>query len=107
MQITGIWINCSSVDIATTIGDTLIAERLVACSNLYAPIQSAYRWKGDIARETEHPLLVKTRADLGDMVEARVRDLHPYEVPPILRVIIDAANADYIAWVYGETRNPA
>ncbi len=107
MQITTIWINCPSVDTATTIGDTLIAERLVACSNLYAPIQSAYRWKCEIARETEHPLLVKTRVELGDLVEARVRDLHPYEVPPILRLTIDNANADYIAWVYAETRDPA
>ncbi len=106
MQIIEITINCPSAEVADRIGDTLIEERLVACSNRYGPIQSAYRWKGSVMREAEYPLVVKTRAELGDAVEARVRQMHPYEVPSILRVLVDQANADYAAWIYAETSDP-
>jgi periplasmic divalent cation tolerance protein len=106
MQIIDILGNCPSIETADEISAALIEQRLVACSNLYAPIQSAYRWQGKLEHTQEHPLLVKTRPELGDLVEAEVRRLHPYEVPSILRIAVDHANADYIAWVHAETRAP-
>lgn len=76
----------------------------LTCSNRYAPIQSAYFWKGKVEQEEEHPLLLKTRAALAQPVEDAIRALHPYEVPPIIRIAVDGANQDYIDWVYAETR---
>ncbi|MDW3223046.1 MAG: divalent-cation tolerance protein CutA [Paracoccaceae bacterium] len=104
MRIIDIWVNCPSIETADTISAALIESRLVACSNRYPAIQSAYFWNGKVEHEEEHPLLLKTRVALGDAVEEAVRALHPYEVPPIIRVNVDGANADYIAWVYELTR---
>ncbi|MFK7878398.1 divalent-cation tolerance protein CutA [Roseobacter sp.] len=98
--------NCPSIQNADTISAALIEQRLVACSNRYPAIQSAHFWKGKVEQEEENPLLLKTRIKLGDAVEDAVRMLHPYEVPPITRVNVDAANADYIQWVYDVTRAP-
>lgn len=106
MHIIDILVNCPSTQTADAISAALIEQRLVACSNRYAPVQSAYFWKGKLEHEEEHPLLLKTRADLGDAAEKAIRALHPYDVPPIIRVTIDHANADYIEWVYAETRAP-
>lgn len=106
MQIVDIIVNCPSIDTADTISAALIEQRLVACSNRYAPIQSAYFWKGKVEQEQEHPLLLKTRRELAQQVEEAIRALHPYEVPSILRIDIDGANLDYIDWVYTETRTP-
>ncbi|WP_159974909.1 divalent cation tolerance protein CutA [Roseobacter cerasinus] len=39
-------------------------QRLVACSKRYAPIQSAYCWKGKVEQQEERPLLLKTRREL-------------------------------------------
>ncbi len=106
MTIVDIWVNCPTEESASQISDHLISERLAACTNLYPPISSRYRWKGRIENETEHPLLIKTRVSLGDRVEAAVRDLHPYETPSIIRVAIDQANDDYADWIHAETIDP-
>jgi periplasmic divalent cation tolerance protein len=85
-------------------GDARTACTLT-CSNLYAPIQSTYRWQGKLEQAQEHQLLLKTRAELGDAAEAAIRALHPYDVPSILRFEV-TANADYIAWVHAQARAP-
>jgi periplasmic divalent cation tolerance protein len=99
-----LWINCPDIETADAITDALLTQKLIAAANRYPPIQSAYVWQGEVRRAEEHPLRLKTRADLADAVEAETRRLHPYEVPCILRT--DArANADYEAWAQSVTRN--
>lgn len=106
MHIIEIWVNCPYIAIAEQISDALLGEKLIACANRYALIQSAYVWEGAVERAEEHPLLLKTRAELAQLVEDAARALHPYEVPPIIRVNVDGANADYTACVYEVTRDP-
>ena len=53
----------------------------------------------------EHPLLVKTRPELADAVEAEFTRLHPYDVTAILRIAMDA-NAAYLDWIAAETTPP-
>lgn len=104
LPIIDIWVNCPTVESADTISAALIAQRLVACANRYPAIQSSYRWQGTLEHEEEHPLLLKTRAALAQQAEDAIRALHPYDVPPIIRLNIDGANQDYIDWVYSVTR---
>lgn len=103
MTIIDVWINCPTSDVAHAISEALVAERLAACTNTFADIQSAFHWKGRVERETEIPLLVKTREDLFDAVCRRVRSLHPYETPGIMAVEIKHVNQDYQDWVLAET----
>jgi periplasmic divalent cation tolerance protein len=103
LAIIDIWINCPDEAVADRIAENLIDRRLVACANLYPAIRSVYRWQGGIARESEVPLLVKTRAELFDAVEKAVRANHPYETPSIIGLAIARVNADYRDWVFEET----
>ena len=98
--------NCPDAASAERIAEALIEERLAACANIGAPIRSLYRWKGGIAREPETPLLLKTRAELFAPLAARLKDLHPYETPAVLRLDVAEADADYLAWIAAETRAP-
>ena len=82
---------------AKKLSDQLIEEKLVACANLF-PIQSAYRWKGEVVNEAEWVSLVKTSKAMGRRVEARVLELHPYETPCIMRTEV-AANEAYERWI--------
>ncbi|AVO37613.1 divalent-cation tolerance protein CutA [Pukyongiella litopenaei] len=102
MPLVAFLVNCPDADTADAIADALIAARLVACSNRHAPIRSRYRWQGEIETAEEHPLLLKTRPDLADRVEAEIARLHPYDVPPILRMTMQA-NAAYLDWIAAET----
>ena len=102
MTLAAFLVNCPDRVTADRIADTLIAARLVASANRYAPIESRYRWRGRVETATEHPLMLRTRSDLADAVEAEVIRLHPFEVPSILRLIA-TASADYLGWINAET----
>jgi periplasmic divalent cation tolerance protein len=88
---------------AEELARTLVDERLAACVTVGPPILSTYRWQDQIETATERQVTIKTlRAHLPEL-EARVRALHPYDVPEW--VTLDAAAADaYAAWVAGATR---
>lgn len=105
MPLTALLTNCPDEETADTIASALIATRLVACANRYAPIASMYRWGNDIEQDIEVPLLVKTRPELADRVAAEIAALHPYVTPAIIRMTIEA-NADYLAWIMEETASP-
>lgn len=103
MKLIDVWINCPSSDVAQRLADDLIESRLAACANILGQIQSVYRWQGKIEREPEVPLVVKTRAELFDVLTQRVTELHPYETPGIIALPIERLNADYGEWLMTET----
>jgi periplasmic divalent cation tolerance protein len=85
-------------DRANALARTLVDERLAACVNVHGPMVSTYRWHGAVEREAERQIVIKTTSDRRAALEARVRDLHPYELPEF--VVLDAAAGDaYGAWV--------
>jgi periplasmic divalent cation tolerance protein len=106
MKLLDVWINCPDADHARRIAERLVEARLAACANIYAPIESVYRWQGAIERAREVPLLVKTRAELFDAVAAEARALHPDDTPAIHALEAAAVTADYLAWAYAETAGP-
>ncbi|WP_137287493.1 divalent-cation tolerance protein CutA [Halorussus salinisoli] len=69
---------------APEIAETLVEERLAACVNRF-PCTSVYRWDGEVHRDDEVILLAKTTEEAYDRLEARVEELHPYDVPCIER----------------------
>lgn len=105
MKIIDIWITCGSVEEADRVAEHLITERLIACANRQAEVESRFFWDGAVQSEREVPLLVKTRADLFDRVEQAVRAVHSYDVPAIIALEVAAVNADFAEWVHAETRD--
>ena len=89
-------------EVARRILDGLLERRLAACAQTM-PIESAYRWKGEIRREPEVLALIKTDAALWPEVEAYLRERHPYETPEILRLPVAGGAAGYLEWIAGET----
>jgi periplasmic divalent cation tolerance protein len=90
--------------IAETIARALVDERLAACVNVHAPMTSFYRWEGAIERDIERQLVIKTTRALIAAVEARVRELHSYELPEFLVVAVEDGSAAYIDWVKSSVR---
>ena len=90
-------------DRADEIARRLVEERLAACVNLM-PIRSVYRWKSALAEEAEVTLLIKVSAERVAALVERLRALHPYELPEILVLDVDAERslAEYVAWVRSE-----
>ena len=87
---------------AERIAARLLDERLVACVNLQAPCRSWYRWDGRHQADDERPVWFKTSPARAAAAMRRLAELHPYEVPEILR-LDTTASAAYAAWVTEET----
>jgi periplasmic divalent cation tolerance protein len=84
---------------------TLVDEKLAACVNILSPMRSIYAWKGAIERSEERQLLIKTtHARLRDL-EARIKSLHPYEVPEFVIIQIVDGSRDYLSWLAENTSN--
>lgn len=87
-----------------TIARALVDGRLAACVNVCAPMTSLYRWKGVVERDVEHQLVIKTTPDRVAAIEARLAELHPYELPEFLVLPVAHGSAAYVEWVAAETR---
>jgi len=84
---------------AERLAEELVGRRLAACVNVLPGVRSIYRWKGAIEREEERLLLVKTRADRFEALREAILSLHPYEVPEVVAVPIEAGSAAYLRWL--------
>jgi periplasmic divalent cation tolerance protein len=83
---------------AAAIACTLVDERLAACVNILPPMTSVYRWQGKVEQDREQQMVIKTASDRVADLHARLRQLHPYELPEFL--VLEATGSDaYLAWV--------
>lgn len=86
-------------DVAERIARALVEERLAACANLVAGVTSIFRWKDSIERENEVLVVLKTTAAELDALRRRAVELHPYEVPEVVALAVEAGHAPYLEWV--------
>jgi periplasmic divalent cation tolerance protein len=91
--------------VAVNLARALVEEGLVACANLLPRVRSIYRWGGAVEDEAEVLLLLKTTEARLPALQARVLELHPYEVPEVLALEVAGVNARYLAWL-GEATRP-
>jgi periplasmic divalent cation tolerance protein len=83
---------------AEEIAQTLVEAKLAACVSLL-PIKSVYTWKGELYKEEEWQLLIKTDLAKFDNLAAKVKELHSYEVPEIIALPLVTGYAPYLAWI--------
>ena len=87
---------------AEMLGHTLVSERLAACANVVPKIVSMYWWDGELQRDDEAIVILKTVQQRAQALEARAVELHPYAVPEVLVVAVSGGYAPYLAWVSNE-----
>lgn len=88
---------------ATGLAQTLVGEHLAACVNVLPPMQSIYRWQGQVHVDDERQLIIKTSSDRVEALQLRVRALHPYELPEFLVIDVAGGSQPYLAWLCQQT----
>ena len=84
---------------ANLIAREMIARRHASCVNILPGIRSIYRWQGNICKDTEYLLLVKTMETEYPHVVATIQELHSYELPEILAFRVHKGEAGFLEWI--------
>ena len=98
--------NCPDEATANAIALALVETKLAACVNMMPRVQSIYRWQGVVESVTEITLFIKSTVTNYPALEAAIRARHPYEVPEIIALPIQAGLPAYLNWVAAETAQP-
>ena len=84
---------------ATQMAKLVIEQKAAACAQVGGPIESYYRWEGQICQETEWRLTIKSTT----LALPRLRDLvlanHPYRQPQWVVLEAIGTTAGYENWV--------
>jgi periplasmic divalent cation tolerance protein len=90
---------CANPQEAQRIAAALINDRLAACVNIIPGITSVYRWQGTVEQSSEILLLMKTTEERHKELEKRLKELHSYEVPEVVKLSISGGSAEYLTWL--------
>lgn len=88
-------------EIAAKIAHALVTPGLAACVNILPRMRSIYMWRGKLESGQEQLLLIKAQRSAYAAIEKEIEALHPYELPEIIAVSIDAGLPAYLDWIEG------
>ena len=93
-------------DEAVSLVRALLDRRLVACGTVLPGGRSLYRWEGQVADEREAVVLLKSTGARLPELEQAFAELHPYQVPELLALPVEAGLDRYLGWIDAETARP-
>lgn len=92
---------------AAHLAETLVTESLAACVNRLPGVVSYFRWEGRVQQDAETLLLIKTTAARLAELTARIKQLHPYELPEVVAVPVLGGLEEYLDWVRASASGPS
>jgi periplasmic divalent cation tolerance protein len=84
------------------IGVAVVSEGLAACANVLPGVTSIFRWKGEVERQSEALVIIKTTEGAVESLRARVVELHPYDLPEVIVLPLAGGHDPYLEWVRAE-----
>jgi len=92
---------CTAPDssVAQAIARSLVEQSVAACVNILPAVRSIYSWQGEIHDDAEVLLLIKTERNKFQALSDIITQMHPYEVPEIIGVPLEAGYQPYLEWM--------
>ncbi len=97
------FVTASGSEEASRIASSLVEERLAACVNIVSNIESVYRWQGEVTRDSEILMIIKTTDERYAQLERRIKELHSYTTPEIIALRIERGSKAYLDWLRKST----
>ncbi len=99
-----IYITASNVEEAERIAGEVVKRRLAACANIVDKISSVYWWEGEVQKDNEALLFLKSRKDKIREIIDFVKSIHSYENPAIVVFPIVDGSDEYLKWIDEEVK---
>lgn len=77
----------------------IVNSRLAACVQVLPEMRSFYVWEGEVQREPEHLLLIKTELEKWDALCEFINENHTYTVPEIVAIEAARVSGPYGEWI--------
>jgi len=91
---------------AEKLAEGILDNRLAACVQM-TDISSMFLWEGELQREEEVVLTIKTTEKRYAELEAYIGEYHPYDVPEIVKVPVTGGLPGYLGWLDSTTDSEA
>lgn len=94
-----IFVTVPDNSVGKKIAQKILKNKLCACVNIVTKIKSSYWWKNKIEHSDESLLIIKTKRTVFTKLLAYIKKIHPYTVPEIIALPIEAGNKEYLNWI--------
>ena len=84
---------------AERISQAMVEQGHAACVNVVPGVTSFYRWKGEVARDAEWLMIMKTTAARFEALREALVKMHPYDVPEVVELPIERGHTPYLEWI--------
>jgi periplasmic divalent cation tolerance protein len=84
---------------AEALAESIVREKLAACVQVMPEMTSVYFWEGEIQKEGEHLMLIKTLEEKYDDLAKFIQENHSYDVPEIVAVRSESVSGPYLDWL--------
>ncbi len=88
-----------NIEEAEKLAEKIVAAKLAACVQVLPPMTSVYFWEGEVQKEPEHLLLIKTLLSKFAELEKFIQANHSYDVPEIIALQSSEVSASYLDWM--------
>lgn len=92
-----------SADDAKKLGRKLVEAGLAACVNIFPTMISVFEWEGALDEAQEAVMIIKTRKGIQSRALSQTKEWHPYDTPALLVIEPSDADAEFAAWIAGQT----
>lgn len=80
-----------------------VSRRLAACVQIL-PVDSIYRWEGELHSAKEFRCEMKTNANCLAPLTSLLCELHPYDVPELVAFPMEGISNEYGTWLMEQLR---
>jgi len=88
-----------AAEAAEALAEQIVEARLAACVQILPQMTSVYVWEGEIQKEGEVLLLIKTLPGKWDELREFITANHAYEVPEVVALDCDRVSDAYGRWL--------